>query len=173
MLVHFLQRSEDEKLLRLFAAAPSQTIVKMKCTALLLFAVALSCRPSLPTVSVARVPACGVLRLRGGLGEDPGHDLRSTLASLETVLHKSVELTEMLTAIEDKRAAIPVDVAQAADTRKQYLKNKVLPLFAMAVRAYPHRLPNTSQARMLTRPVHVLDRLRISAKNNLQISAAG
>lgn len=78
---------------------------------------------SLVSLSAPRLEG---LRLRGGSGED----LRSTLAALEEVLKKSVEVSNMLSAIEGKRAA--VDHAEAADARQRYLKEKVLPLFALA-----------------------------------------
>jgi len=62
--------------------------------------------------------------------------LRGTLASLESVLHKTAEISEILSAIENKRASAPETAKQVADAKNMYLKEKVLPLFAMAVRLH-------------------------------------
>jgi len=96
-----------------------------------------SLRLASPSVAVAHMNLVrGVLQLRGGSGMEPRGDLRGTLASLESVLHKTAEISEILSAIENTRASVPETAKQVADAKKIYLKEKVLPLFAMAVRLH-------------------------------------
>ena len=69
------------------------------------------------------------MRLRGG-----SRELLGDLASLEQVLAKTLELTETLSNIESKRTTAPGQPAEAADASKCYLKEDVLPLFALAAK---------------------------------------
>ena len=69
------------------------------------------------------------LRLRGGSGDE----LRAQVESLEAVLHKSVELTGILAKLGARREDAGPSPTEAADARRSYLKERVLPLFATAV----------------------------------------
>ena len=76
------------------------------------------------------------MRLRGG-----SRELLGDLASLEQVLAKTLELTESLSNIESKRTTAPGQPAEAADARKCYLKEDVLPLFALAAKDISDQRP--------------------------------
>ena len=90
-----------------------------------------TCQTGSPVVRARKSTwACCVLRLRGGWNPS---EMPSKLQSLEEVLRKTSEITELLSAIDDKIEGSTMDPVAAADTRQCYLKERVFPLFAKAV----------------------------------------